>query len=30
MLHDLSAVDLGFVHFRRDGLEGYQVDAAGY
>ena len=30
MFHDLSEVNLGFGHFRRDCLEGSQGDAAGY
>ena len=30
MFHDLSEVDLGFGHFRRDCLEGFQGDAYGY
>ena len=30
MFHDMSELDLGFGHFRRDWLEGLQVDAAGY
>ena len=29
MFHDLSEVNLGFGHFRRDFLEGFQVDDAG-
>ena len=30
MFHDFSEVDLGFVHFRRDLLEGFHGDAACY
>ena len=30
MFHDLSEVDLGFGHFRRDYLEGFHGDASGY
>ena len=30
MFHNMSGVTLGFGHFRRDCLEGLQVDSAGY